>query len=407
MAMVRPGQRPDDGPFLEPYAVVVTDASGAVIDARPSGFADEPDPLPDVSGLDGEDGLVTLPSVDGSIDYRGYVEREADGSVVVHAVPLRDVTTATSALIRALLIAGGGVLLLGGIATWWTVRGAMRPVDEMVETAEAIAAGDLTRRVPDLDPGTELGRLGGSLNEMLAHIEEAVESEREGRERLRQFVADASHELRTPLAAISGYAEMHRTGALADDAEEAKAWTRIESEGRRMGSLVEDLLTLTRLGQAKPLRIEQVDLAGHRPRCCGGPRCHRPGETGECLRPRVAARPRRPRASPPSGHQPPRQCAGPHPTGHPRRRHRRQAQRVGRARRVRRWPWDAPGGPRPCLRPLLSGGPLASRRSGGSGLGLSIVDAIVTAHGGTVSANSKPGAGTSITVKLPGSTEPS
>ena len=95
--------------------------------------------------------------------------------MVVHAVPLRDVTTATSALIRALLIAGGGVLLLGGAATWWTVRGAMRPVDEMVETAEAIAAGDLTRRVPDLDPGTELGRLGGSLNEMLVHIEEAVD----------------------------------------------------------------------------------------------------------------------------------------------------------------------------------------------------------------------------------------
>ena len=91
----------------------------------------------------------------------------------------------------------------------------MRPVDEMVDTAEAIAAGDLSQRVPDLEPGTELGRLGGSLNEMLVHIEEAVETEREGQERLRQFVADASHELRTPLAAISGYAELRRKGGLA------------------------------------------------------------------------------------------------------------------------------------------------------------------------------------------------
>jgi two-component system, OmpR family, sensor kinase len=396
-----PGPRPDDGPFLEPYAVVVTDAGGTVIDARPSGFADEPDPLPDVSGLDGEEGLVTLPSVDGSIDYRGYVEREADGSVAVHAVPLRDFTTATSGLIRALLVAGGGVLLLGGAATWWTVRGAMRPVDEMVETAEAIAAGDLTRRVPDLDPGTELGRLGGSLNEMLAHIEQAVDSEREGRERLRQFVADASHELRTPLAAISGYAEMHRTGALATGAEEAKAWSRIESEGRRMGNLVEDLLTLTRLGQAKPLRIEQVDLARvcrdaaadhsaidpERSVTVSGPQSLLVRGDAERLHQVVTSLLANVRV-----HTPP----GTHADV-----------TVGRQNGTIELVVsdDGPGMPPQALAHVFDRfyrvDSSRSRRSGGSGLGLSIVDAIVTAHGGTVSADSTLGAGTSITVRLP------
>ena len=396
-----PGPGPDDGPFLEPYAVVVTDPDGAVVESRPSGFADDPDPLPDVSGLDREEGLVTIPSADGSIEYRGYVEQEDDGSVVVHAVPMRDVATATSALIRALLVAGGGVLLLGGAATWWMVRGAMRPVDEMVETAEAIAAGNLTRRVPDLDPGTELGRLGGSLNEMLAHIEVAVESEREGRERLRQFVADASHELRTPLAAISGYAEMHRTGALAAEAEEAKAWSRIESEGRRMGSLVEDLLTLTRLGQAKPLRIEQVDLASvardaaadhgaidpERPVDVSGPESLLVPGDAERLHQVVTSLLANVRVhTPPGTHA--EVTVG---------RHNGLIELVVSD--------DGPGMPPAALAHVFDrfyrADPSRSRRSGGSGLGLSIVDAIVTAHGGTVSADSTLGAGTSITVRLP------
>ena len=90
-----------------------------------------------------------------------------DGAVVVRAAPLRDVATATASLIRSLLVVGAGVLLLGGAATWWTVHRAVRPVDEMVETAEQIAAGDLTSRVPETATTTELSRLGSALNGIL------------------------------------------------------------------------------------------------------------------------------------------------------------------------------------------------------------------------------------------------
>ena len=78
---------------------------------------------------------------------------------------------------------------------------------------------------------------------------------------MRQFIADASHELRTPVTAIVGYAELRRKGGLTTPEDEDKAWSRIESEGNRMGSLVEDLLTLTRLGTGKPLHLSEVDVA--------------------------------------------------------------------------------------------------------------------------------------------------
>ena len=156
---------------------------------RPSvGLQDDPDPLPDVSNLPDTTEPFTVPAVDGSFDYRAIVvtlpEQLTEPEVVrmVHAAPLTAVDEATDSLIEALVLAGLVVLLLGGVATWWMVKRAMRPVDQMVDTAEAIASGDLSQRVPDLDPGTELGRLGGSLNEMLAHIEAAVETEKEGTE---------------------------------------------------------------------------------------------------------------------------------------------------------------------------------------------------------------------------------
>ena len=169
--------------------------------------------LPIADGLALADhGLQFADSVDGTLRYRVHTIALRDGSMLVYAAPLRDTGTAPSSLTRALLRAGSGVLLLGSAATWWPVRRAIRPVGEKVETAEGIAAGDLTRRVPEGNPATDLGRLGVALNEMLAHIEGAVSAERASRDRLRQFVADASHELRTPITAISGYVERRRKG---------------------------------------------------------------------------------------------------------------------------------------------------------------------------------------------------
>jgi len=409
----RPGERPpgeeppleetqvDDDPFLRPTAEIAVAADGTVLVARPSGFADDPDPLPDIRDLEDGSGFFYLDSVDGSLRYRSLVQAHPDGMQVVLAWPLEEVSSATTALIRTLLLAGGGVLLLGAVATWWTVRQSMRPVDEMVETAEAIAAGDLTRRVPELDPDTELGRLGLSLNEMLAHLEEAVETERDAKERLRQFVADASHELRTPLATIAGYAELRSKGGLPTPEDQDKAWSRIESESRRMGLLIEDLLILARLGQTQPLRIGPVDVAqivrhaaaDHaaidplRPVDVESPDEVVLQADKERLTQVITSLLANVRVHTPQGTETSVVV-------------QETADSV-----VIEVTDDGPGIPEAALDQVFErfyrADPSRSRRSGGAGLGLSIVHAIVEAHGGTVTATRTDAEGTRITIELP------
>ena len=178
-------------------------------------------------------------------------------------------------------------LVVVGIAI---VRASLRPLTDIEHTAEAIAAGDLTRRVPDRDPVTEVGRLGRSLNTMLAQIEtsfrareESEAAARRSEERMRRFVADASHELRTPLTAMRGYAEYYRQrGGVQDEAAEGassaangggqhthgplsradlnRIMQRVEQESARMGVLVEDMLLLARLDQQRPIERRPVDL---------------------------------------------------------------------------------------------------------------------------------------------------
>jgi two-component system, OmpR family, sensor kinase len=168
------------------------------------------------------------------------------------------------------------VLLLALVATA-AVRASLRPLIDIEQTAGAIADGDLTRRVPQRDPRTEVGRLGRSLNVMLSHIESAFrarskseEAARRSEERMRQFVADASHELRTPLTAMRGFAEYYRQrGGIAmgengsghlTGADMDRIMRRVEQESTRMGVLVEDMLLLARLDQQRPLEAKPVDL---------------------------------------------------------------------------------------------------------------------------------------------------
>jgi len=205
-------------------------------------------------------------------------------------------------LIVSLIVIGGVAVV--GIAL---VRTSLRPLTDIERTAGAIAAGDLTRRVPDRDPRTEVGRLGRSLNVMLAQIETAFAARaasetaaRRSEERMRQFVADASHELRTPLTAIRGFAEYYRQRGGADlppgepaiaagpaaragitagargaaavgrggggtagplaAADLNRIMRRVEQEAARMGVLVEDMLLLARLDQQRPLERRTVDL---------------------------------------------------------------------------------------------------------------------------------------------------
>jgi two-component system OmpR family sensor kinase len=165
-----------------------------------------------------------------------------------------------------LAVGGAVIVLLAGVGIA-LIRASLRPLAEIEQTAGAIAAGDLSRRVPDRDPRTEVGRLARSLNLMLGQIERAFRARsaseataRKSEERMRRFVADASHELRTPLSVIRGFAEYHRQrGGLRED-ELDRMIRRIEDEAARMGMLVEDLLLLARLDQQRPLQRTPVDL---------------------------------------------------------------------------------------------------------------------------------------------------
>lgn len=203
----------------------------------------------------------TIPAIDARIEYRTIGRTVGPNNQVEYfAVPLDEVHEATRGLLNTLLFAGSAVLVLGAAATWWTVRRGMRPVEDMIDTAAAIGAGDLSQRVPPAADNTELARLGDALNHMLGHIEQSFESEYESQARLKQFIADASHELRTPITSVKGYAELYRAGGLSDDDALANAMGRIEKESARMGRLVEDLLLLARLDRETDVEHAPVDM---------------------------------------------------------------------------------------------------------------------------------------------------
>jgi two-component system OmpR family sensor kinase len=152
-------------------------------------------------------------------------------------------------------------LLLIGLASRKVIEIGLKPLEEVEVTAESIASGNLSARLPEAKPDTEVGRLVASLNQMLARIEESFEARTASESRLRRFVADASHELRTPLTAIRGFAELHRQGAVKGEAQTSQLLSRIENESLRMGSLVEDLLLLARLDQAPDFENLPVNLS--------------------------------------------------------------------------------------------------------------------------------------------------
>ncbi|MGO9487505.1 MAG: sensor histidine kinase [Solirubrobacteraceae bacterium] len=208
--------------------------------------------------------LLTVGSEGSSgLRYRVYAQRDPeDSGITVAAVPLSEVEQTLNRLLLVEALVIGGALLAIGVSAFFVVRLGLRPLDRMEVTAGQIAAGDLSRRVSPATAKTEVGRLGLALNGMLDRLEQAFAARTASEERLRQFLADASHELRTPLASIRGYAELFRMGAARDEAGTETAMRRIEQESRRMGLLVEDLLTLARLDE-EPERVRvPVDLAG-------------------------------------------------------------------------------------------------------------------------------------------------
>ena len=150
--------------------------------------------------------------------------------------------------------------MFGAATTQLLVTSTFAPLRDVEATAARFAAGDYSQRLGGATPNTEVGRLNRSLNTMLARIDRAFADRQRTVEQMRRFVGDASHELRTPLVSLRGYAELYRMGAITSPEDVAQAMDRIEREAIRMGGLVEDLLELARLDEAKPLRLEPVDL---------------------------------------------------------------------------------------------------------------------------------------------------
>ena len=182
------------------------------------------------------------------------------GSVIV-AQSLSDFDKTTHQIGVVFLIIGGIVLLFIAFASRQVIKLSMKPLKKIEKTAEQIAAGDLSARLENFEPNTEVGRLSTSLNTMLSRIEESFAARAESEDKLRRFVADASHELRTPLTSIRGFAELHRQGAVPEGEKTKELIGRIEKESMRMGYLVEDLLLLARMDQSRELVMTDLDLS--------------------------------------------------------------------------------------------------------------------------------------------------
>jgi signal transduction histidine kinase len=345
------------------------------------------------------------------------VEGPDDWTVVVGTDVKRD-QGAISRLVALQAIVGLVVLTVLGVAGYVMVRNSLRPLAEVERTARAIADGDLSQRVPEGDDRTEVGRLTTALNRMLSRIESAFraqqQSEAQARgseERMRRFVADASHELRTPLTSIRGFAELYRQGAVSGDDDVRRLMERIESEGGRMGLLVEDLLLLARMDQQRPLAVKPVDLAGI---------------AGDAVHDARAVQPDRPIAL----HLDDSLADVPVLLGDEGRLRQVVGNLVTNAlvhtpgetritvtlgeepdgilvlRVADEGPGMDPADAARAFERFYRADASRNRTAGGTGLGLSIVDSLVAAHGGTVQLDTALGEGTTVTVRLPRSGPP-
>jgi two-component system, OmpR family, sensor kinase len=203
----------------------------------------------------------TVGSTDGVMRWRVVPGQLRNGSATFAvAVPLRGVDTTVQRMLSFTILVGLAVIASCAFLGWYGVRRAFRPLAQIEDTAAAIAAGDLTRRIPAPAAQDEVTSLSRSLNAMLAQIEHSFAAREASEARMRRFVADASHELRTPLAAVRGYAELYRQGAVNTPEDVRGTMRRIEDESIRMGGLVDDLLLLTRLDSQRPLERGPVDL---------------------------------------------------------------------------------------------------------------------------------------------------
>jgi two-component system, OmpR family, sensor kinase len=348
----------------------------------------------------------------------------AGPALLVVARPLATLTRQVHTVVAAELITGGVLLALLAVGGRWLIGRGLAPLTEMTGTAQRITRqGDLTARMPDATLSTETGQLGAAINVMLDQIQQAFGARLASERKVRQFAADASHELRTPLTTIRGYAELYRQGALGPGQLPA-AMRRIEQEARRMGTLVAELLELARLDRTSSLDLAETDLAALAADAVADARAVEPGRPVHAQTPgRLVAvvdeaRIRQVLANLLGNvreHTPPTAAVtvrlarvdggvvlevadeGP---GMPAPDAARAFDRFHRGSgRAGGGPPAAPGAPGGD--PRAPGGDPGAPDSSGSGLGLSIVQAIARAHGGEAALESQPGRGTRVRIWLP------
>ncbi|RKS75380.1 two-component system OmpR family sensor kinase [Motilibacter peucedani] len=261
------------GQLPSSYYVRANDVDGSQIDTFASNYNDDDVPqLPAISWDEAQARAgkpFTVGAVHGDHSWRATVFLSTQPGISFTVAYSLDEVDATLSKLRLIeLVVGLALLVLLGLVSFVIIRRSLRPLVGVERTALAIAGGDLSRRVPEIDPRTEVGRLGRAFNSMVAQIESAFRSQarseaeaRSSEERMRRFIGDASHELRTPLTSIRGFAELYRQGAVSEPADVDRVMGRIEGEATRMTGLVEDLLLLARLDQQRPLERAPVDLA--------------------------------------------------------------------------------------------------------------------------------------------------
>jgi len=387
------------------YGAVVAD-DGRVLVSRPFGYEGEnlenlPKPVLTVADLARRRPFTTQAADPDKTGFRVLVVSLTSGDNLVVAVPMNEVVQTLGRLVRIEAAATVAVLAGVGVLALLVVRAGLKPLEDIGTTAGAIAAGDLSRRVERAEARTEVGRLGLSLNAMLAQIQTAFEARQASEERLRRFVADASHELRTPLTSIRGYAELFRRGASERPGDLALAMRRIEEESLRMGVLVDDLLLLARLDQGRPLQREAVDLvlvaadAVHDARAVEPERSIELQGTGSAMVMGDELRLRQVAANLLANarqHTPPTAAV-------------RVRVRADDGTAVLEVADEGPGmfpeESAKVFERFYRADPSRNRNLGGTGLGLSIVAAVAEAHGGRARVESAPGKGARFWVELP------
>ncbi len=239
------------------WSLVDADGSTQVL-VRPA----DDDPGPALSG-DLADGLSTIGGILTGDHYRilpRQINAAGSAATLVAWTNIEDDTDLLRRLIVTELLITAGLLVLLGSAASYLIRRELKPLEEVADVADRIAAGDLSQRAAVGQSGVEVDRLGVAFNGMLDGIDGLLRDRQAAEHRLRQFIADASHELRTPVAAVRGYTDLYAAGALPEDRAVGRAMQRMGYESRRMGSLVEDLLTLVQADELDSLVMDRVDL---------------------------------------------------------------------------------------------------------------------------------------------------